>query len=81
MISAFESGACRDIHSSVVHPDADDQQAMDRARAVCARCDVRLECLAFALRINDLDGIWGGLTAAERARYPKADFASMTHRR
>ena len=44
-------------------------------------CDVRLDCLAFALRTEDLDGIWGGLTGAERARYASADFGSVMRRR
>lgn len=40
----------------------------DRARAVCARCLVRDECLAFALRTNQAHGVWGGLGEAERLR-------------
>jgi WhiB family redox-sensing transcriptional regulator len=37
------------------------------ARALCARCDVREPCLAFALAHPDLAGIWGGTSARERA--------------
>jgi len=36
------------------------------AKAVCARCDVRAECLAFALATNQAFGVWGGLSAVER---------------
>lgn len=37
-----------------------------RAKAFCARCTARTECLAFALD-NGLDhGIFGGLTEGER---------------
>jgi WhiB family transcriptional regulator, redox-sensing transcriptional regulator len=77
----FERGACRDLDPAVLHPDLDAPLAVDRARAVCARCELRRECLAFALRTDGLDGVWGGLTAIERARYPRADFASMMRRR
>ena len=36
------------------------------AKAVCAGCLVRRECLAFALRTRQVHGIWGGLTEEER---------------
>ena len=38
-----------------------------RARAVCASCPVRPQCLDFALGTRQADGIWGGLTSEERA--------------
>lgn len=36
------------------------------AKAVCATCVVRAECLAFALEHNERFGIWGGLSVKER---------------
>jgi WhiB family redox-sensing transcriptional regulator len=36
------------------------------ARAYCARCPVRPDCTRFALDHPDVQGIWGGLTEAER---------------
>jgi WhiB family redox-sensing transcriptional regulator len=36
------------------------------AKAVCAGCPVRQECLSAALARREPDGIWGGLTATER---------------
>jgi WhiB family transcriptional regulator, redox-sensing transcriptional regulator len=41
-----------------------------RAVRVCRACPVQAECLVFALQLGPLDGIWGGLTAAERRRLP-----------
>lgn len=38
------------------------------AKAVCAACPVRAECLAEALDRGETEGIWGGLTAEERAQ-------------
>jgi WhiB family redox-sensing transcriptional regulator len=38
-----------------------------RAKAVCASCTVRKECLSYALRIGEAHGIWGGLTEEERS--------------
>ncbi len=37
-----------------------------KARAICARCEVREECLAYALRIREPHGIWGGLNEMQR---------------
>jgi WhiB family transcriptional regulator, redox-sensing transcriptional regulator len=37
-----------------------------RAKAICARCPVRTECLEYALRIREPHGIWGGLNEFER---------------
>jgi len=37
------------------------------AKAICAICRVRRECLTFALRTGQLHGIWGGTTEDERA--------------
>jgi WhiB family redox-sensing transcriptional regulator len=36
------------------------------AKAVCATCAVRHQCLEFALRINESCGVWGGLSGLER---------------
>jgi WhiB family transcriptional regulator, redox-sensing transcriptional regulator len=41
----------------------------ERAKAVCASCEVAGECLGFALRFNTPGedvGIWGGTTPSER---------------
>jgi len=36
------------------------------AKAVCAACRVREECLDFALRTKVAHGVWGGLSERER---------------
>jgi hypothetical protein len=38
------------------------------AKAVCARCEVRVECADYALRAREPYGVWGGLTEEERER-------------
>lgn len=38
----------------------------ERAKAICAECDVAIECLHFALDAREQHGIWGGTTEAER---------------
>jgi WhiB family redox-sensing transcriptional regulator len=49
-------------------PDPADRTIYDPAKAVCARCPVRLACLGEALANREIRGVWGGLTVAERAR-------------
>lgn len=36
------------------------------AKAVCAECDVKAECLEYALTAGEHHGVWGGLTVRER---------------
>lgn len=39
-----------------------------RAKSICASCPVRIECLEYAVRIQESHGIWGGLNELERRR-------------
>ncbi|MFO8076752.1 MAG: WhiB family transcriptional regulator [Egibacteraceae bacterium] len=38
------------------------------AKRICAQCDVRAECLDYALENDERFGIWGGLSERERRR-------------
>lgn len=38
---------------------------------ICNECEVRLECLEWALTNNEKYGIWGGMTAKDRERLKK----------
>ena len=38
------------------------------AKKVCASCDVRAECLDYALANDERFGIWGGLSERERRK-------------
>jgi WhiB family redox-sensing transcriptional regulator len=37
-----------------------------RAKAICRRCPVQQDCLAFALESRTEFGIWGGMNGKER---------------
>jgi len=41
------------------------------AKKVCLVCDVRQECLEYALDHDERFGIWGGLSERERRRLKK----------
>jgi WhiB family transcriptional regulator, redox-sensing transcriptional regulator len=64
--------ACRGPESSLFFPPTyaerrDERDAREgRAKAICAICPVRAECLEYAVRVGEQHGIWGGLTEAER---------------
>ena len=38
------------------------------AKRVCTSCEVRVECLGYALANDERFGIWGGLSERERRR-------------
>lgn len=39
---------------------------------ICQNCEVRTECLTFAVEYGETHGIWGGLLAAQRERLNQA---------
>src|SRR5207249_3512600 len=39
---------------------------IDAAKAVCGRCEVRLQCLEWSMGTCQTSGVWGGLSEAER---------------
>lgn len=65
-------GACRGQDTSIFFAPShferrDEKRAREaRAKALCAVCPVREECLEYALRIREPHGVWGGLNESER---------------
>ena len=41
------------------------------AKKICASCDVRAQCLEYALQNDERFGIWGGLSERERRKLRK----------
>jgi WhiB family redox-sensing transcriptional regulator len=64
-----DQAACREVDPELFFPighgPAAQAQIVD-AKAVCARCPVVQECLAWALETGQDAGVWGGLTEEER---------------
>ena len=60
------NASCVGLDSSIFYPPTDREAG--RAKAVCAECPVRQDCLEFALTVREKEGVWGGLTAVERQR-------------
>lgn len=64
-----ERGACAGVNPALFFPDVG--EAAHRAKAVCAGCPVREECLQYALEHREDEGVWGGLTRLERRALPR----------
>ena len=58
----LDTAACHHCDPELFHPHPKDHRAIDAARAICAGCEIRLDCLALALSTPDTHGIWGGMT-------------------
>ncbi|WP_072803869.1 WhiB family transcriptional regulator [Rhodococcoides yunnanense] len=43
------------------------RQREDQAKVLCGQCPVISQCRRFALAANEPFGVWGGMTARERA--------------
>lgn len=57
-------GNCVGVDPDLFFPEKGESAA--EAKAVCAGCTVRTECLEAALARNERFGIWGGLSVKER---------------
>jgi WhiB family redox-sensing transcriptional regulator len=67
-----ERGLCRADDGAVFFPPAHFEHKPERtareakAKAICFRCPVRLECLDWALATREPHGVWGGYSETER---------------
>lgn len=67
---AWVSGAlCSETNPDAFHPDQGESNTT--AKRVCDKCDVQVQCLEWALRTNQQNGVWGGLNERERRRLLK----------
>jgi WhiB family redox-sensing transcriptional regulator len=57
---------CQGLDTAVFFPGRGDHQGVATAKAICAGCQVRQDCLDYAIRTSQRIGIWGGLSEYER---------------
>ncbi len=65
----WASAACREADPELFFPVASRGPGageIARAKAVCAVCRVRRQCLQYALATHQMHGVWGGTTEDER---------------
>ena len=61
-----ESSRCKDFDPEIFFPEKGGSSR--EAKRICADCEVRLECLNYALRRDERYGVWGGMSERERRR-------------
>jgi WhiB family redox-sensing transcriptional regulator len=62
----MDHAACKEVDDDLFHPIGDTgpcEQQITQAKAVCRRCPVTAQCLAYG---GTYPGIYGGLTDRER---------------
>lgn len=61
-----DRAACLGLEPEIFYPLTDEEAAV--AREICDGCEVRTECLEYALARREKDGVWGGATERDRRR-------------
>ena len=67
-VSWFQEANCKGQTDIMFPENYSDRLVVSAAKAICASCLVRKECLDFAIDNNELFGIYGGKTPRERSR-------------
>ena len=60
-------GACAGIGTDLFYPTHQTRDDWRTPKEMCAGCQIRDECLTWALATDEPEGIWGGLDPNERA--------------
>jgi WhiB family transcriptional regulator, redox-sensing transcriptional regulator len=58
---------CVQVDPDLFFPEPMNYVKIRHAKRICQVCDVRAECLEYAL-VHDESGIWGGMSERERRR-------------
>jgi len=67
--SWWTMAACRSADPELFFPLSSTggaQAHVNRAKAVCARCQIRQQCLDYAIESHQKYGVWGGTSEEER---------------
>lgn len=73
----MDRALCAQTDPEVFYPDKGGSTR--QAKIICRRCEVRQECLDYALAAGERHGVWGGLSERERrhaAREPGYEYPS-----
>jgi hypothetical protein len=65
-------GRCRDHPAELFFPEEESRRRRrlleEQAKRICHDCPVLAQCRTHALKTPEAYGVWGAMTAAERAR-------------
>lgn len=65
----MDQAACAEADPGLFFPNwgqEEDRGNTARAKEICKGCDVRAQCLAYALANHERYGVWGGMTTGQR---------------
>jgi WhiB family redox-sensing transcriptional regulator len=61
---------CKETDPEVFFPERGDSTLDTQlAKRICFKCEVRVECLQYAVDNQERHGIWGGLDEKSRRKY------------
>ncbi len=72
----MQDGLCAQTDPDAFFPDKGGATTR-AAKAVCAGCPVRTECLTYALDRGERFGVWGGMSERERHRLLTRELAPV----
>jgi WhiB family redox-sensing transcriptional regulator len=70
-VSWRDDARCAQIGTDLFYPEKAEATIAQTARRICGMCPVRDACLDEAMTTHEPHGVWGGLTAHERAQLRK----------
>ena len=70
---------CRGLDPELFHPE--DNTGVKAAKAICADCPVKQDCLDQAIRAHEPYAIWGGLTVKQRQKVARDRQRTRQNRR
>lgn len=65
----MDDASCKGMTEMFFPEKGDADGTVEAAKAVCATCSVKDECLEFAVDNSFAYGIWGGMSARQRKTY------------
>jgi WhiB family redox-sensing transcriptional regulator len=64
--------ACAEVDPELFFPEVGETTKVAKAKAICAGCEIREACAAYAVRRGEAFGVWGGTTPTERQEMRRA---------
>lgn len=64
-----DKAACKGADADLFFPERG--ASTRKAKAICAACEVKGECLDYAIEMGEKFGIWGGLNERDRRKVRK----------
>ena len=74
-----ELANCASTDPDLFFPESGESVIIPTVVAICAACDIKTECLDYALRTDQEYGVWGGATQTQLAQLRKSPIAKAEH--